>query len=67
MGQTGREIVLERLYAAVRQAKTADLHRAAAFLEWAFEIRKGCKKQRTGARKEQANAWQKKVDAPIGW
>lgn len=67
MGKTGREIELERLYAAIRRAKTADLHRAAAFLEWAYEVRRGCRVQRNAARKAQATAWQKKVDDPIGW
>jgi hypothetical protein len=67
MGKTGREIVLERLYAAIRQATTADLQRAAMFLEWAFEVRRGCSKQRTGARKAQSQAWQKRVDSPARW
>lgn len=67
MAKTGREITLERLYAAIRQAKTADLHRAADFLEWAFQVRKGCRQQRTGARNAQANAWRKQVDTDVRW
>lgn len=66
-GKTGREIILERLYAAIRRAKTADLHRAADFLEWAFQVRKGCRAQRSGARKAQATAWQKQVDTDVRW
>lgn len=67
MAKTGREIILERLYAAIRRAKTADLHRAADFLEWAYQVRLGCRGQRTQARRNQATAWQKKVDAPARW
>jgi hypothetical protein len=67
MAKTGRELVLERLYAAVRRATTADLQRAAMFLEWAYEVRRGCSKQRSGARKAQSQAWEKKVDSPARW
>ena len=67
MARTGREIILERLYAAVRRAKTADLQRAAMFLEWAFEVRAGSKRNRAVARQAQATAWQKNVDAPVRW
>ncbi len=45
MSRTGREMMLEWLYKEIRLAKTADLQRAAAFLEWARGIRKGCSKQ----------------------
>jgi hypothetical protein len=65
--RTGRELVMEWLMREVRQAKTADLHRAAAFLEWARGIRKGCSKQRNGARAAQSNAWRKKVDDDVRW
>lgn len=51
----------------IRAAKTADLHRAAAFLEWARGIRKGCTKQRSSARAAQSNAWQKGVDDDVRW
>jgi len=67
MSRTGREIVLEWLYREIRQARTADLQRAAAFLEWARGIRKGCSKQRFGARVSQANAWRKQVDQDVRW
>jgi len=48
-------------------ARTADLQRAAAFLEWARGIRKGCSKQRGGARVAQSNAWRKRVDSDVRW
>ena len=67
MSRTGRQIVLEWLYREIRAAKTADLQRAAAFLEWARGIRKGCAKQRGGARVAQANAWRKGVDQDVRW
>lgn len=67
MAKTGRELVLERLYAAIRRATAADLQRAAMFLEWAYDIRRGCDKQRSSARKAQAQAWQKKTDNPARW
>lgn len=65
--RTGRELVLEWLNREIRAAKTADLQRAAAFLEWARNIRKGCAKQRGGARVAQANAWRKRVDDDVRW
>jgi len=67
MSRTGREMMLEWLYKEIRLAKTADLQRAAAFLQWARGIRKGCSKQRGGARVAQANAWRKGVDRDIRW
>lgn len=67
VAQTGREIVLRWLYAEIRKAKTSDLQRAAAFLQWAYDIRKGSRKQRTGARVAQANAWRKHTDEPGRW
>ena len=51
----------------IRAAKTADLQRAAAFLEWARDVRKGCSKQRSGARVAQSNAWRKQVDDDVRW
>ena len=65
--RTGRELVLEWLNREIRQAKTADLQRAAAFLEWARDVRKGCAKQRGGARVAQANVWRKRVDEDVRW
>ena len=67
MGKTGRELVMERLYAALRRSTTADIQRAAMFLEWANDVRKGCSKQRANARRAQAYAWKKDVDAPARW
>ena len=67
MSRTGRDIVLERLHAAMRRATTADLQRAAMFLEWAWDVRRGCTKQRKTARTAQAQAWQKKVDPDVRW
>jgi hypothetical protein len=67
MAKTGRQIIMERLYAAIRKATTADLQRAAMFLEWAFDVRKGCARQRAAARQAQSEAWKKNVDAPARW
>ena len=67
MSRTGRQIVLEWLTKEIRMARTADLQRAAAFLEWARGIRKGCSKQRGGARVAQSNAWRKRVDSDVRW
>jgi len=65
--RTGRELVMEWLMKEIRQAKTADLHRAADFLEWARGIRKDCTKQRSSARAAQSNAWRKGVDEDVRW
>jgi hypothetical protein len=65
--RTGRELVMEWLMREVRQAKTADLHRMAAFLEWARQIRGGSRQKRTGARLAQSNAWRKCVDQDLRW
>jgi len=67
MSRTGRQIVLEWLTKEIRMARTADLQRAAAFLEWARGVRKGCSKQRGGARVAQSNAWRKRVDSDVRW
>jgi hypothetical protein len=67
MAKTGREIIMERLYAAIRRSRTADIQRAAMFLEWAYEVRLGSKRQRAVARQAQSEAWTKKVDAPARW
>ena len=37
------------------------------FLEWAYEVRLGSKRQRAVARQAQSEAWKKKVDAPARW
>jgi hypothetical protein len=65
--RTGREIVMEWLMKEIRYAKTSDLHRAAAFLEWARHVRKGCTKQRSSARVAQSNAWRKDLDEDVRW
>lgn len=65
--RTGRELVMDWLQREIRLATTADLQRAAAFLEWARGVRKGCSKQRGGARVAQANAWRKRVDEDVRW
>ena len=65
--RTGRELVMEWLMREVRQAKTADLHRMAAFLEWARQIRGGSRQKRNGARFAQSNSWRKKVDDDVRW
>ena len=65
--RTGRELVMEWLMREVRQAKTADLQRAAAFLEFARQVRRGCAKQRSNARRQQSSAWRKYVDPALRW
>ena len=67
MPRTGRQIVMERLNAAIATATTGDLHRAAMFLEGAHEVRAGCTNQRAQARRAQSTAWKKKVDTPVAW
>lgn len=62
LSRTGRQIVMERLMAAVRGATTADLQRAAEFLEFAKDVRKGCAKQRGGARKAQQKAREQEAE-----
>lgn len=51
----------------IRAAKTSDLQRAAAFLEWARGIRKGSRQQRSSARVAQSNSWRKGVDEDVRW
>jgi hypothetical protein len=65
--RTGRELVMEWLMREIRMAKTSDLHRMAAFLEWARQIRKGSRQQRNTARFAQSNSWRKKVDEDVRW
>jgi hypothetical protein len=67
MPRTGRQIVMERLNAAIATATTGDLQRAAMFLEGAHEVRAGCTNQRAQARRAQSTAWKKKVDSPVAW
>lgn len=49
------------------RATTADLQRAAEFLERAREVRSGCSKQRAKSRKDQLNGWRRYVDDSITW
>jgi len=65
--KTGRQIILNYLYYEIARATTADLQRAADFLERAREVRLGCRKQRTKARKDQKTGWRKHVDDSINW
>ena len=65
--KTGRQINLERLHQAIRTATTADLQRAAMFLEGARQVRSGSKVQRSNSRKAQATAWKKDVDNSLTW
>ena len=58
---------MQRLQKAIALSTTADLQRAAMFLERAKEIRGGSRSQRTSARQAQATAWKKKVDNSITW
>ena len=67
MPLTGRQIILQRLNAAIAAATTADLQRAAMFLEGASKVRTGSKNQRSQSRSNQANAWKQKVDPSINW
>jgi hypothetical protein len=65
--KSGRQLILERLHKIVSLSTTADLQRAAMFLERAKEVRNGSRNQRTNSRKAQATAWKKKVDNSITW
>lgn len=47
---TGRQIVMVRLGKAVGRATAGELARAVDFLEFAYEVRKGCQQQRRRAR-----------------
>ncbi len=65
--KTGRQIILSYLQYEITRATTADLQRAARFLERAREVRHGCDKQRAKARKDQQTGWRKHVDDSITW
>ena len=67
MPKSGRQQMLERLYDEVKLATTADLQRAASFLEFARQVRRGCTKQRSNSRRSQRNAWRKGVDDSVAW
>lgn len=67
MPKSGRQLILDRLYDEVKSATTADLQRAAGFLKFAREVRRGCTKQRSNSRRSQRNAWRKDVDDSVAW
>ena len=59
--------MLRYLQYEIARATTADLQRAAEFLEGARQIRAGCRKQRSASRKSQAQGWRKYVDDSVTW
>ena len=65
--RTGRQIIMRYLQYEIAHATTADLQRAAEFLEGAREIRRGCANQRAKARRDQQSGWRKHVDDSINW
>ena len=65
--KSGREIMLAWLMDEVRQAKVADIQRAAMLLAGAREIRKGSRTKRTKSRKEQMQGWRKYADDSMLW
>ena len=65
--RTGRQIMLAYLRDEMMRATTADLQRAAQFLERAREVRNGCSKQRAKSRKNQLSGWRRYVDDSITW
>lgn len=67
MPLTGRQLIMERLKAAIALSTTGDLQRAAMFLEGAHKVRAGCTNQRAQARRAQSVAWQKQVDNSVTW
>lgn len=50
---TGRQIVMVRLGKAIGRATAGELLRAAEFLEFAYDVRKGCQAKRRKARQRQ--------------
>lgn len=59
--------MLDYLRYEIGRAKTADLQRAAEFLEGARLVREGCTRQRRESRESQAQGWRKHVDDSITW
>lgn len=59
--------MLRYLRYEISRATTADLQRAAEFLEGSRLIRQGCAKQRRESRESQAKGWRKHVDDSIAW
>jgi hypothetical protein len=52
-GEIMRKEVVGNLLRVLPRSTTADIQRATQFLEWAFDIRIGCRKQRNASRKRQ--------------
>lgn len=50
---TGRQLIMIRLGKLVAHSKVSDIHRACDFLEWAIDVRRGCRQQRTRSRAAQ--------------
>jgi hypothetical protein len=71
IADSARKEIMGRLLRAVARATTADLQRAAMFLEWAWDVRAGCTKQRGRARKRQMDAIVETMEAKrlrdAGW
>jgi len=71
IADSARKEIMGRLLRAVARATTADLQRAAMFLEWAWDVRAGCIKQRGRARKRQMDAIVETMEAKrlrdAGW
>jgi len=65
--KTGRQIIMQYLNYEIARATTADLQRAANFLERAREVRRGCSQQRAKSRHDQKSGWRKHVDDSINW
>jgi hypothetical protein len=53
IGEILRKEAVRRLLKILPRSTTADIERASKFLEWAIEIRAGCRNQRNAARKRQ--------------
>jgi len=52
-GEIMRKEVVGNLLRVLPRSTTGDIQRATQFLEWAFDVRAGCRKQRSAARKKQ--------------
>lgn len=50
---TGRQLVMVRLGKVLARSKVSDIERACLFLEWAVEVRSGCREQRNAAKAAQ--------------
>lgn len=50
---TGRQLILIRLGKVLARSKVSDIERACLFLEWAVEVRSGCREQRNAAKAAQ--------------